>query len=390
MNIIRTLEDTLAYSYQKLWDIRKIAARPLWLSALFSFLLSVCGTWFKVNVVDSVTPPFLYFFVVVTLSACYGGIRGALIGTGFTTFFSISMLLFATLNGDFMWIWSLVQIALYSCLCLFLSALLYRFHKNEQRCALQYEEALKTKKEILAREKLHEDFVHMATHNLKAPVTVLKAYIQLADMKLKMAKNHDDLEAGDMLSSFREMTTKMNLQLDKLVSLINDLLESTRVKAGALNCKMVTFDLKSCLQDCVAGFSVAHPDTDLTWSLPAEPAWIEGDEVRLEQVILNLLSNAVKYSGGKARVHVSCEHLGDQVVVKVKDHGTGIRSNMLEAIFSSFVRVKSPELSKFPGLGLGLDISAEIVKAHQGEIKAERTMGEGATFQFSLPVHKVG
>lgn len=390
MNIIKSLESWLAYSYQKIWDNGKIATRPLWLVFLIPLLLSASGAWFKVYVFDSGAPPFLIFFVVVTLSACFGGIRGAFIGTALTTLFSIIILLFARTDPEFIWILGFLQVLLYFCQCLFLTALLHRFHKNEQRCAVQYEQALKAKEEIQTREKLHEDFVHMATHELKAPVTVLKAYLQLAEMKLKMPENQSDLTTVKSMIPFQELLAKMNFQLDKLVSLINDLLESTRIKAGALNCQMSTFDLNRCLNDCIEGFKAAQPEAQIEYNSPEGSLLISGDEVRIEQVILNLLSNAVKYSPGKAKVQVSCEQAGDKLVVRVKDEGMGIPDDMLDSIFSRFVRVKSQEMAKFPGLGLGLYICAEIIKVHGGEILVDSVLGQGSTFWFSLPAHKLG
>jgi signal transduction histidine kinase len=390
MSIIKSLEGWLAYSYQKIWDDGKIAKRPLWLVILLPSLLSAGGAWLKVYVLDSGTPPFLFFFVVVTLSACFGGIRGAFIGTGFTTLFSLSILLFVEARPEFVMVLGMLQIVLYFFQCLFLTALLHRFHRNEQRCAMQYDEVLKSKEEIQTREKLHEDFVHMATHELKAPVTVLKAYLQLAEMKLKMPENQSDMTRGKPISSFHELVVKMNFQLDKLVSLINDLLESTRIKAGALNCQMSTFDLNRCLNECVEGFKAAHPEAQIDCNLPEGQLLIDGDEVRIEQVILNLLSNAVKYSPGTAKVQVSCEQVEGNAFIRVKDQGMGIPADMLESVFSRFVRVKSPEMSKFSGLGLGLYICAEIIKVHGGEIQVDSILGEGSTFWFSLPIEKLG
>jgi signal transduction histidine kinase len=390
MNIIKSLESWLAYSYQKIWDNGKIATRPLWLVFLIPFILSGGGAWFKVYVLDSGAPPFLFFFVVVTLSACFGGIRGAFIGTGFTTLFSMIILLFARTGPEFIWILGFLQVVLYFCQCLFLTALLHRFHRNEQRCAVQYEQALKAKEEIQTREKLHEDFVHMATHELKAPVTVLKAYLQLAEMKLKMPESQSGSTTIKSMIPFQELLAKMNFQLDKLVSLINDLLESTRIKSGALNCQMSTFDLNICLNDCIEGFKAAQPEAQIEYKSPEGSLLISGDEVRIEQVILNLLSNAVKYSPGKANVQVSCEQAGDKLIVRVKDQGMGIPDDMLDSIFSRFVRVKSQEMAKFPGLGLGLYICAEIIKVHGGEILVDSILGKGSTFWFSLPAQKLG
>lgn len=387
MNITKALEKCLAYSYQKIWDNRKIAKRPVWLVWLIPAVLSGAAVWFKFSVLQSATPPFLFFFVVVTLNACYGGIRGAFIGTVVTTFAALLLYFYGRSAGELVQVFGFLQILLYFAQCIFLTTLLHRFHRNEQRCAIQYQEALQAKQDIQDREKLHEDFVHMATHELKAPVTVLKAYLQLAEMKIK-AQDPAPLQSADkILPEFVELNSKMNLQLDKLVSLINDLLESTRIKSGALNCHMVPFDIVSCLHDCVEGFKVAEPAALIECSLPAGKIMVRGDEVRIEQVILNLLSNAVKYSPGNAIVHVVSEENAGAVVVKVKDQGMGIPEDMKGSIFNRFVRVKSAEMTRLPGLGLGLYICSEIIKVHGGEIDVESTLGAGSTFWFKLPVH---
>lgn len=386
MNITKALERWLAYSYQKIWDNGRIAKRPVWLIWLMPIILCALGTWFKVSVLDSGSPPFLVFFVILTLTTCYGGIRGAFIGTVITTAFALLLHFFWMKGEELIRVFSFLQVLLYFCQCIFLTALLHRFHRNEQRCAIQYNEALKAKQEIQEREKIHEDFVHMATHELKAPVTVLKAYLQLAEMKIKMPEIASAEPEGKALPEFMALVSKMNFQLDKLVSLINDLLESTRIKAGALNCHMEPFDIVRCLHDCVEGFKAAEPEAFLDCSLPSDKVMVKGDESRIEQVILNLLSNAVKYSPGKASVHVSCEQIDSRVYIRIKDQGMGIPDDMKKSVFTRFVRVKSPDMNKLPGLGLGLYICAEIINVHGGEIDVESVLGKGSTFWFALPV----
>ena len=388
MNITKALDRSLTSWYQRIWENGSIAKRPLWLLWVLPILLCIVVTWLKFSAFDTKTPPFLFFFVVVTVNACVGGIRGAFIGSVVTTAFALMVHYFWMTDQGLIRIFSFLQVLLYFCQCIFLTILLHRFHLNEQRCTLQYNEALKAKEEIQMREKLHEDFVHMATHELKAPVTVLKAYLQLTEMKIKVADPATNPE-GKSLQQFLELVSKMNFQLDKLVSLINDLLESTRIGTGALNCLMAPFDLHSCLHDCVEGFKAAEPEALITCTFPAGKLFVNGDETRIEQVILNLLSNAVKYSPQQAIVEVSCEQRASKVFVKVKDKGMGIPPQMEKSIFSRFVRVKSPEMAKLPGLGLGLYICAELINAHGGEIGVESAVGEGSTFWFTLPAHNL-
>lgn len=388
MNITRSLEAWIAYSYQKVWNHKKIAQRPLWAICCIPVLLSLAGLWFKLSYLQSPSPPFLFFFVVVTISACYGGIRGALSGSIVTTFLSLGVLLITDGPHDVAWVFRYLQVVLYFGQCLFLTGLLHQFHRNEERSAAQYEAVLQAKQEILDREKTHEDFVHMATHELKAPVTVLKAYLQLADMKIKAANQQQDQGPEGIMLQFGALLGKMNYQLDKLVALINDLLESTRINAGALNYQMQPFNIVRCIQDCVEGFKAAQPEAIIDCEIRATPPLVLGDESRIEQVILNLLSNAVKYSPGRAKVLVICEQVGQSIFVRVQDHGLGIPDEMKSTIFDRFVRVKSAEMQKYPGLGLGLYICAEIIKGHYGRIGVESKLNSGSTFWFSLPADK--
>ncbi len=388
MNITKSLESWIAYSYQRVWNNRKIATRPLWAICSIPVILSIVGVWFKLEFLESDSPPFLYFFVVVTLSACYGGIKGALTGSIVTTFFSFCLFFIIDGQEDIVWAFRFLQTVLYFGQCLFLTGLLHQFNRNEERSTAQYDAVLKAKQEIQDREKIHEDFVHMATHELKAPVTVLKAYLQLAEMKINVANQQHDQRPEDKMPQFSELVRKMNTQLDKLVTLINDLLESTRVKAGALNYQMQPFSIAMCIRDCVEGFKAAQPEAIIDCEIRATQPLVLGDESRIEQVILNLLSNAVKYSPGTPKVLVVCEQVGQSIFIRVKDHGLGIPDEMKSSVFERFFRVKSPEMQKYPGLGLGLYICAEIIKGHQGRIGVESELNKGSTFWFSLPADK--
>lgn len=385
MNITKALETWISYSYQKVWNNSKIATRPLWMICSIPVLLSLIGVWFKINILKSDTPPFLYFFVVVMLSACYGGIKGALISSIVTTLFSFIFLFISETKPDLAWVFRLLQTALYFGQCLFLTGILHWFIRNEERSLAQYNAVLRAKQEIQDREKVHEDFVHMATHELKAPVTVLKAYIQLAEMKIELENGLDEQHPGSKILQFKELVLKMNGQLDRLVTLINDLLESTRIQSGALHYQMKLFNLGGCVRACVEGFKAAQPEAIIECDIRTTQTAVLGDESRIEQVILNLLSNAVKYSPGTPKVLVICEQVGQSIFMRVKDHGLGIPEEMKSLVFDRFFRVKSPEMEKLPGLGLGLYICSEIIKSHNGQIGVESALNYGSTFWFSLP-----
>jgi signal transduction histidine kinase len=388
MNFTKSVEAWIGNIYKKIWDNNKIAKRPLWFIIGIPVILAGASVWFKLQYFETYSPPYLSFFVVVMVSACYGGIRGALIGSVITTGFALVLYVAAVEIHDDSLILNFLQILLYFFESVFFTALLHRFKLIEVTNRQQYEIVSSAKTEIQDRERIHEDFVHMATHELKAPVTVLKAYLQLAEMKLKSTDAIVLPDVQTQTLQFNDLVGKMNFQLNKLVSLINDLLDSTKIKSGVLSCQMALFDLVKCIKDCVDGYSATQPEASIYFSQTSSNLNILGDHTRIEQVLLNLLSNAVKYANGKPEVLVTCEQKEDNIYVYVKDNGIGIPDGLRSEVFNRFYRVSSPEMRKFQGLGLGLYISAEIIKSHNGEIGVYSELGKGSTFWFSIPASK--
>jgi signal transduction histidine kinase len=386
MNITKSLEEGIEKFYAKIWNDEKISSRPLWAVIVIPLVLSTLSVWLKLTFLNSALPPFLSFFVVVMFCICYSGIRGALIAVAITMIFSIALVIAAKGKlGEYASL-SAFPVLFYFIETIFFIALMHRAQVTEKRCRLQYDNLLKIKNEIQERENRHEDFVHMATHELKTPVTVLKAYLQLASMKMQIPPSDLAIHELATIEEFRQLIEKMDIQLEKLVNLINDLSESSRVKSGALNYQMKPFDVVECVNNCVDGFKAAYTEASIDCTLNNFKLLVNGDNARVEQVILNLLSNAVKYTSGIPKIHISCTQEGEKVYVRVKDQGLGIPTNIQPAIFDRFFRVDSPEVKRSPGLGLGLYICADIIKSHDGEIGVHSVLNEGSTFWFSLPL----
>ncbi|WP_051291237.1 sensor histidine kinase [Pedobacter glucosidilyticus] len=232
----------------------------------------------------------------------------------------------------------------------------------------------------LEKEKQQEDFIHMATHELKSPVTVLKGYLQLLTQKMSIDKS--------TYIDFLQMLAKMDSQLNRLLGLITDMLESTHIKAGELNYHFSLFNLTACVKDCIEGIKAANPQYQFVYNLANETILIEGDKDRIAQVIINFLTNAIKYSPGKYEVHIRMLKQLDEVKVCVRDFGIGIAKDKQQAIFDRFYRVDTLPKNTFMGLGLGLYIAAEIVLKHGGKIGVDSDVGRGSEFWFSLPFIK--
>ena len=178
------------------------------------------------------------------------------------------------------------------------------------------------------------------------------------------------------------------MQVDRLTSLIDDLLDVTRIQAGKLSLSFEMFDVSALVKDVVESYSEHLASAACTFSVKTEGTFIiRADRYRLEQAIVNLLLNAPKYGAGKpVEFSVSCED--KKVKIICRDYGIGIPPAKLDKIFERFERaVTSKNVS---GLGLGLYITRQIIEAHGGSVRVESVLGEGATFSVELPILQDG
>jgi PAS domain S-box-containing protein len=224
-------------------------------------------------------------------------------------------------------------------------------------------------------ERRKDEFISVASHELKTPITSQKIYLEL--LRLQLMNNKD--EKGLALLS------KIMGQTDKITRLVNDLLNVTKIEAGMISMDEGRFDLDKCLHELVKEVQPVNPKhiIEVEGSIGTE---VPGDETRIQQVITNLISNAVKYSPEADRVKITLYNDGENAVVAVRDYGIGISAEHQERVFERFFRVTGPNETAFPGMGVGLHLSADIVRRHNGRIWLESRLGEGSVFYFSLPL----
>ena len=249
----------------------------------------------------------------------------------------------------------------------------------------KYEKQIEKEKNILAENqhlkdisRQKDDFISMASHELKTPVTSIKAFAQLLE--------HDFAKVGNAEAA--KMLSRMNIQIVKLTNLIGDLLDVTRMEGGKLQYHLDYFDLNELICDVVREMQLTTKIHTINVSLIKVPL-IYGDKDRIGQVLTNLLSNAIKYSPQARHIEVNSANGRDFISVCVKDHGIGIRKENQREIFQRFFRVKDVKEDTYPGLGLGLYISSEIIKRHKGTISIKSIKGKGATFCFKLPLNNL-
>ena len=220
-----------------------------------------------------------------------------------------------------------------------------------------------------------DEFISIASHELKTPITSLKAALQM------IARTAPQSEEMKLAQGFVNKAIK---QVDKLIDLVKDLLDVTKIQAGKLELQKINFVLADLITECCEELQSTSANHEIIIEGDANLE-INADRNRLEQVVINLLSNAFKYSPEGKKVVITVSTVDGHVKVAIKDFGIGIAPDKLPYVFDRFYRVDENS-KKYAGLGLGLYISAEIVKRHNGQIGIESEEGEGSTFWFTVPV----
>ncbi len=229
-----------------------------------------------------------------------------------------------------------------------------------------------TKRKELEKQK--DDFIGVASHELKTPVTSMKTFTQVLQRKFE--------KGGDKIAA--ETMGKIDVQINRLTALISDLLDVTQSQAGKLNFRPEKIDIDDMIHEVVENMEltttrhsiIVEGDTHIN---------IVADKNRTSQVLINFISNAIKYSPHGKKIVIRVEHNKKELIVSVQDFGIGVPSDKLDEVFNRFMRVSGPGMETFGGLGLGLYISSQIITRQGGRVWAESKEKNGSTFYFSLP-----
>jgi PAS domain S-box-containing protein len=226
-------------------------------------------------------------------------------------------------------------------------------------------------------EQQKDEFISIASHELKTPVTSIKGFTQILLMKFEKEGNN---EAADLLS-------RMDNQVNKLTKLIIDLLDATKIENGQLKFAKENFDFNELVMEVSEEMQRTTESHEIKANL-TDTKMVSGDRNRIGQVIINLVSNAIKYSPNAKEVIITSTVEKNNIKLCVKDFGIGIPEEKIANVFDRFFRVGGDKQYTFPGLGLGLFISSEIIKRHNGKITVQSTLKKGSTFCFTLPLSR--
>ncbi|MFL5345999.1 MAG: ATP-binding protein [Hyalangium sp.] len=228
-------------------------------------------------------------------------------------------------------------------------------------------------REAQAALRVREEFMSIASHELKTPLTPLK--LSLFTMERRITTGQP-VELSSVLKSKR--------QVDRLAGLVDDLLDASRLELGKLDVSRAALEVGQLVAEVVDQFRHAF-DRPFTVDVPRQRVWVQGDRDRLEQVLVNLLENAHKYSPAGELILVEVQESEDEVRIHVKDKGIGIPGADQAQVFQRFYRARNVSHRNFGGLGLGLFISHSICKLHGGNLTLSSAEGIGSTFTVALP-----
>ncbi|MEO8105148.1 MAG: PAS domain-containing sensor histidine kinase [Candidatus Saccharibacteria bacterium] len=223
-------------------------------------------------------------------------------------------------------------------------------------------------------EQQKDEFISIASHELKTPITSVKAYAQILGQRFR--------KAGDSKSV--ELVEKMDSQLDKLTSLIGDLLDVTKIEAGRIQFHESYFEFNELVSETVEELQRTTEKHLVVMKLKPSIT-VYGDQDRLSQVLTNFITNAIKYSPQADKIIVKTYVDNDNVTLSVQDFGLGLSDDEQAHVFERFYRVGGTDQNTYPGLGLGLYIAFEIIRRHKGRVWVVSKKAEGSTFCFSIP-----
>ena len=230
----------------------------------------------------------------------------------------------------------------------------------------------------VADERIKADFHSMIAHDLRSPLSVIQGYVSL------MATG----KAGEVNDVQAEFLSSVSQKIDEITTLLNDFLDISKIDAGFINLRRARTSLPEVISESVVDLSLLAESRgiEISTDLVASPASVDGDPLRLKQILRNLISNAIKYNVDDGWIRIGCVVDDGSVRTTVGDSGIGMSAEELRTLFLPYHR--GPRERKIKGTGLGLVIVKKLVEAHGGEIDVTSELGKGSSFVFTLPIAK--
>lgn len=234
-----------------------------------------------------------------------------------------------------------------------------------------HENEIKHEKEI---QKLKDQFVFIAAHELRTPVTAIRWAIETALG-----------EGGKIDQDLKESLDTVQESNSRLIKLIDDILNIARIESGTISMDYSVFELKKVIEETLREMKSVFDEKNIKIHADIEEIKVKSDPERVKQILINLLSNATKYNKENGEIWIGIQQNDEGIVISVKDTGFGIAVEDMNTLFTQFGRVQSNETKNIPGTGLGLFLCKQIVEQWGGKIYAESELNQGSTFSFTIP-----
>ena len=255
--------------------------------------------------------------------------------------------------------------------------LFYRLASQQQQAAMRSGENDQLAKNLLVADRRRHDYLALLAHELRNPLAPLQTGLEILR------------RGGGAPEDSARLLNVMSRQLDHVTRLLDDLLDVTRFARGQIRFHRQVLDLRCATKTAVEAVTPVMEacEHEFNCRVPTSPVWIRGDRVRLVQIISNLLSNAAKYThhAGKVEMHLRCE--GQEAVISVTDNGIGIAADDQKRIFELFAQLDNSRVRSEQGLGIGLSLARQLVRAHKGVINVKSDgPGRGTCFEVRFPL----
>lgn len=251
----------------------------------------------------------------------------------------------------------------------------------QQRVASATEELRSSNRMLRQLDKAKDEFVGMASHQLRTPLTSVKGYISMVI----------DGDAGKITDSQKQLLNEAFNSSERMVSLINDFLNVSRIQTGKFIIEKNTLDLPNLIEQELNNLqpNAAAHGVKFNYLKPTDFPTTIADEGKIRQVVMNFLDNAIYYSPDNTAVDVCAAVQNDEIIFTVKDRGIGVPMSERSQLFTKFYRASNAKRKRPDGTGVGLYLAKKIITDHGGSLIFESTEGKGSTFGFRLPIKKV-
>lgn len=230
---------------------------------------------------------------------------------------------------------------------------------------------------IAGLEKAKTEFLDFASHELRGPMTVIKGYLTMIAAG----------SLGEMPPRTAAVVPLLVAKADEVNSMLEQMIEASRLEDGHLALRKERSDVGELTEDAVENLGPLVASHELAVKVPPQSVWADVDPDRFQIVVRNLITNAVKYSPTGTRIEVNVSKKNSDALVSVKDFGIGIEKEHQPSLFTRFGRIKTKATAHTPGAGLGLWLSREIARMHDGDLTVESEPGKGSTFTLEIPLH---